>query len=295
MQELDFSHCKTYPKAYNGANGKKIAILYKGELYMLKFATKLKQIQAHPNSNAYSNSCFCEYIACQILKTLGLDTQETLLGKFQNKIVVACKDFTKGYDFFDFASLKNSVIDSQSGGYDTNLDEILFSIENQTQFDIKADEIYEFFWDMFIADSLIGNFDRHNGNWGFLVDQTNQNCKIAPIFDCGSSLYPKLSEEQFLNIANSQEEVLKRVYNFPNSAIKQNDIKINMYEFLTSTKDENCLKSLEKIANKINQKEINNIIENTPYISNNHKFFLKTMINARKTWLIDKALRGQND
>ena len=35
----DFTNCKRVPgRAYNGANGKKIAIEYQGERYMLKYA-----------------------------------------------------------------------------------------------------------------------------------------------------------------------------------------------------------------------------------------------------------------
>ena len=35
---------------------------------------------------------------------------------------------------------------------------------------IDTKEIKEKFWDMFVIDSLIGNTDRHNGNWGFLLN-----------------------------------------------------------------------------------------------------------------------------
>ena len=45
--KIDFTNCKrVLGKAYNGANGKKIAIEYNGEEYMLKFppyATKNQQ------------------------------------------------------------------------------------------------------------------------------------------------------------------------------------------------------------------------------------------------------------
>ena len=39
---------------------------------------------------------------------------------------------------------------------------------------------------MFIADSLVGNFDRHNGNWGFLINEELKKIEIAPIYDCAS-------------------------------------------------------------------------------------------------------------
>ena len=32
----------------------------------------------------------------------------------------------------------------------------------------NVEETIDRFWDMFIVDALIGNFDRHGGNWGFI-------------------------------------------------------------------------------------------------------------------------------
>ena len=91
---------------------------------------------------SYTNSCISEYVSCKILKTLGLNSQDTMLGKYNNKIVVACKDFRKKNEFFsDFASLKNTIIESSSGGYDTELSDILETIDTQEQLNIKNDEL----------------------------------------------------------------------------------------------------------------------------------------------------------
>ena len=154
---------------YGGKNGGKICIIYNNEDYMLKFPALNEGVSEH----AYSNSCISEYIACNIIKTLGLKVQETILGKYNSqgveKVVVACKDFTSyGKVFKQFAELKNSQIETSKNGYGTELEEVIETIESQQVYDIK--ELKEFFWNMFIADSLVGNFDRHNGNWGFLID-----------------------------------------------------------------------------------------------------------------------------
>ena len=38
FKKIDFTNCeKVFGKAYNGANGKKIAVNYAGSVYMLKF------------------------------------------------------------------------------------------------------------------------------------------------------------------------------------------------------------------------------------------------------------------
>ena len=48
---------------------------------------------------------------------------------------------------------------------------------------------------MFIVDALIGNWDRHNDNWGFLYNITTDEISLAPIYDCGSCLFPQANEE----------------------------------------------------------------------------------------------------
>ena len=58
---LDFTNCKRlYDRVYNGANGKKIAIEYEGEPYMLKFPPSGEN---KPTELSYTNSCISEHIA----------------------------------------------------------------------------------------------------------------------------------------------------------------------------------------------------------------------------------------
>ena len=143
---------------------------------------------------------------------------------------------------------------------------------------------------MFIVDALLGNFDRHNGNWGFLVNYGTGEVKIAPIFDCGSCLYPQIEEKQMEYVLQDKKEIEKRIFVFPTSAIKVDEMKLNYFDFLNTTDNINCLKSLKDISNKIDMNKINSIIEGTPYISEIHKRFLKTMVRQRKEQIIDKSL-----
>ena len=110
---IDFTNCEINNfKYYGGKNGGKICIIYNNEDYMLKFPSINEVIGEHE----YSNSCISEYVTCNILKTLGLNVQDTILGKYNKngveKIVVACKDFTSsGTILKQFAELKNSQIE----------------------------------------------------------------------------------------------------------------------------------------------------------------------------------------
>lgn len=193
--ELDFTNEKLNRlKMYGGRNGNKIGIIYQAENYMLKFPPKPAQNQ----DISYTNSCISEYIACHVFESLGIETQKTLLCKYNDKITVACKDFeVNGFVLKDFAYLKNTVIDSSQNGYGTEISDVLETIRNQQI--IFPVELEEFFWNMFVGDALLGNFDRHNGNWGFLVNEYLGEIKIAPVYDCGACLYPQLNDNGMRN------------------------------------------------------------------------------------------------
>ena len=190
---IDFTNLPKKNKTYAGANGSKISVLYNGEQYMLKFPAIARKNQ----ELSYTNGCISEYLGCQIFKSIGIPVQETLLGTYtkngKEKIVVACKDFTSvGVVLQDFASLKNTIIDSEHNGYGTELDDILQTLDEQMV--IEPYYLKKRFWDMFIVDALIGNWDRHNGNWGFLYNVENDTMELAPVYDCGSCLYPQADE-----------------------------------------------------------------------------------------------------
>lgn len=278
---INFTNCQINKyKYYGGRNGGKICIIYNNEEYMLKFPAINQGITEH----TYSNSCISEYLACHIIQTLGLNVQETLLGEYKvqenTKTVVACKDFTDENNILkQFAELKNGQIETSKNGYGTELSEIIEAIEEQQVYDTK--ELKEFFWDMFIADALVGNFDRHNGNWGFLINEKLRKIQIAPIYDCGSCLYPQLTDERIQEIINNEKEIDSRVYVFPTSSIKENNIKINYYDYISSLKNEDCNSALRRIVPLINLENINNIIEGTASISNVRKDFYKKIIRER--------------
>ncbi len=85
----------------------------------------------------------------------------------------------------DFASLKNTIIDSAHNGYGTELSDIVKTLEEQAA--IEPQKLTEWFWDMFIVDALIGNWDRHNGNWGFLYNPATDEISYQKLCKCERS------------------------------------------------------------------------------------------------------------
>lgn len=279
---IDFTNCRAIlGKAYNGANGKKIAVEYNGTLYMLKFPPSGKN---KPTELSYTNSCFSEHIASSIFNLIGVKAHETLLGTFKvsgrEKIVCACKDFTAdGKRLFDFCSIKNTILESDSNGTGTELEDILDTIEKQQY--ISPETLERSFWDTFVVDALLGNFDRHNGNWGFLFDEKTGESSLAPIYDCGSCLLPQASEKIMNEVLTNEDALHSRVYLYPTSAIKQNGRKINYRDFLMSAEYEGCKEATKRMVSRIDIDRISTFIDGVPYLSDLQRKFYKYYIKAR--------------
>ena len=289
---MDFSNCKRIiNKAYSGANGKKISVLFEGKQYMLKFPPSGYN---KPTELSYTNSCFSEHIGSNIFNICGIKAQNTMLGKYEInrkiKIVCACEDFTaEGSILYDFCSIKNTIIDSEHEGAGTELIDILETIEKQ-QF-LNSEYLLQFFWDMFIIDALIGNFDRHNGNWGFLYNPLEHVSEIAPVFDCGSCLLPQADEKVMDKVLSNEDELNSRIYRFPTSAIHYNGKKINYYDFLCSMINEDCNIALKRMLTKIDLSRINSFIDNDYYLTEKQKTFYKYYIQQRYEKILLAAYR----
>ena len=288
---MDFTDCKrVLGKAYSGANGKKIAVEYNGKRYMLKFPPSGKN---KPTELSYTNSCFSEYIGSTIFNMLGIAAQNTLLGTFtvsgKEKIVCACEDFTAdGSILFDFCSIKNTIIDSEHEGNGTELEDLLETIEKQ-QF-VDPYQLLEHFWNVFIVDAVLGNFDSHNGNWGFLYSERDEQSRIAPVFDCGSCLLPQADVKIMERVLRDENEMNARIYRFPTSAIHLSGRKINYHDFLCSGINVDCNHALQRMIERIELKKINQLIDQMDYISDLQRRFYKSYIENRFRKILLAAL-----
>lgn len=287
---IDFTNCRiVLSRAYNGANGSKIAVLYQGDVYMLKFPPSG---EGKPTALSYTNSCFSEHIASSIFNLLGIRAQETALGTYtvkgKTKIVCACKDFTgRGKHLLDFCSIKNTILDSDSNGSGTELDDIMDTIDKQQY--VSPPRLREHFWNVFIVDALLGNFDRHNGNWGVLYDENRNGAEIAPVYDCGSCLLPQADEKVMQEVLTSEAALNARVYQFPTSAIKLKGRKINYYDFLTGGSNSDCTRALMQMMERIDLKQIGEFICGVEEITELQKKFYLRYISARYELILRTA------
>lgn len=129
-------------------------------------------------SNA-GNEPYCEFYAAQIAKAMGLDAINYTLSSWKKSVCSVCELFTSKeltyVPIWRFGSFRSVV----------EISEYLKSL---------GEDFYNKFVDMLIFDALIYNTDRHEGNFGLLVDSvTNKPVTFAPIFDNGLGLFPYAS------------------------------------------------------------------------------------------------------
>lgn len=131
---------------------------------------------------------------------------------------------------------------------------------------------------MFVIDSLIGNTDRHNGNWGFLLNKQINEITFSPIYDCGSCLNPLLEDTELENM-NSAE--IKNLAINCYSCIKLNEKKINYMSFMQKMENKECNDAIKRKFKKVNINEIHFFIDGIECISDIRKKFYKEIISYR--------------
>ena len=144
---------------------------------------------------------------------------------------------------------------------------------------------------MFIVDALIGNWDRHNGNWGFLYNPVTDEVQIAPVFDCGSCLFPQADETIMGSVLEDPAERELRIFERPLSAIRQNGQKINYFAFISSLKHPDCNAALKRIAPRIQTSELRALVDQTPFLTDLQREFYFTILSERKERILDFSLQ----
>lgn len=267
----DFSKYEKTPVMFPGAE-KKFEIIIDGHRYIVKFQ---KNSEVGLTYNYIS-----EYLGSHIFQSIGIPVQETFLGTYDGKNVVVMKNFLEPEDaLVAFNGVGESSLERDKELYQYTYEDITAMLtENMKSTNVA--ETIERFWDMLIVDALIGNFDRHGGNWGFI--KRDNKYRIAPVYDNGSSLYPKLNtDEKIAEVLANQEEIDKRIYQFPTSHIKVKNRKSSYFEVISSMQFEACNEALKRIVPRIDLERINRIIDEIEEISELRKQFYKTMLQQR--------------
>lgn len=271
---IDFTNAIEEFNKYKGSEKKK-TLIYDSKRYLVKFPDPIRE----KNKNiSYINNAYSEYVGSNIFRIVGFKVQNTILGKYKyngnDKIVCACEDFTdEENELYEFESIALSSNPDKKIG--TEVEDIMEVIQTNKMI---CSDTSKMFWKMFIIDALIGNTDRHNGNWGFLINVKTQKIEFSPIYDCGSCLNPLLEDTE---IEKLDEIAIKNLAINCYSCLRENGKRINYINYIKKMKNKECNDAIEEIFLDIKINEINKFIDEIEGISNIRKTFYKSIINYR--------------
>lgn len=283
MELIDFSIYPASDVQYGGSERKEAILVPNGGgrpcEYMLKFRKR--------TPFGMRNNHLSEYLGSRIFEVLGYPTQKVFLGLRHGEEVVACKSFVAdGKQFVPFNDVGESTLDEDKESYQYDYEDIMRMLRDNSKLTDVAETI-SMFWEMFIVDALLGNFDRHGMNWGFI--KRDNAYALAPVFDNGSCLFPNMTDEdEMSSIVTSPEETAKRVYGFPLSQIKLRGRKSSYYEVINSLAFPECNRALEEVMGRIQLERIEALVGEMP-ISECHRAFYRHMIQARYHGILESS------
>ncbi|MCD8095130.1 MAG: HipA domain-containing protein [Ruminococcus sp.] len=274
---------------YGGLDRKDGLVNPDGQRYMVKYSEKHSRINNFDTS--YVNNVVSEYVSSHILDILGFPVHETFLAARNGELLVACKNFcTESSKLIEFSRYLRKYYDSGNVGRLPSLSQLNFILSNDTDLSPHTDEFQIAYWERFVGDALVANFDRHMGNWGYMVSENGVSA--APIYDNGSTLFPALSEEGMSEVLQSEKGLLKRVFLFPKAALLVNGQKASYSDMLTSGYNKYLNEAVLKIVPKIEEKmpDVIEFIGEQDFFSDTRKSFYSTIIQKRFELLLKPSL-----
>lgn len=265
----DFSPYELKVSVYDGAAEKR-TMLMDGHLYMVKFGYDAAPQEEHPSRTSYVNLPVNEYIGSKVFAASGIPTQDVILGDYKGRSVVACRDFMYEMDpnlmLLHFKQLEISMPGGSSRSKARPDWEFVSQVldEHDALEGIRARARHRFL-QMTCVDALIGNFDRHANNWGFIADRrTADILDLAPVYDCGSSLSPSLSREGMRERVEDPQQMREANMAAPYMAMNVGGKRRKFAFFLTSETARPFRAELPELWPRLSEEVTDRIVEQTP-------------------------------
>ena len=282
---IDFNQSSELVNTYLG-NAFKLKVRHEGHIYILKFGAPITAPRPS-EMGSYENSPYSEYLGSHVFECLGIEAQRTYLGEYRGRLVVACQDFTDTRDvhssLIEFKSLENSFVygSSSTPGRTPILEDVERVLDTHPYLEPIRHDAQQRFWETLCVDSLIGNFDRHASNWGYLLnEETGSLYKCAPVYDCGSSLSQKLSEAAMAD-ALEHPSHLKDIAVRPTMALIVGGAKPRYLDFFQSERSERARETLARVLDRVDIERLRSVIARMPAVSDVRREFYGAIIAER--------------
>ncbi|MCL2054971.1 MAG: HipA domain-containing protein [Oscillospiraceae bacterium] len=274
----DFSGFRVVPLGLGGVTRKIVLEDGGGSLLILKFAKDKLGILI--------KDYLCEYVGSSMAKLLGYPVQEVELGYYEGEECAAVKMFS--HTLVSFKGLGTSSADGVkvgSKGENYNLQWLLDLEMKQGKFKLTQEQYINWVWQVFMLDMFIGNFDRHEGNWGFFYERGGYT--PAPLYDNGACFYPKLIDTAQMNMSDGE---MRNLVEFQTKcAIIYKGKKKAFFEIMNLVlKEETASREFRAFIKKVDETDFQPIFDYL--IQYNKKYndtikFIKRVFNCRRELL----------
>jgi hypothetical protein len=275
----DYSAYHKNNRVYTGSE-EKIGITIDQQDYIIKFQKN--------SETGYLNNHISEHLGSSIFDLLGETAQVTALGLYRGRQVVLCKDFNRRDGIFTpFNGVGESSLERDRELYSYTYEDITMMLVDNVKI-THVDAVIDKFWNMYIIDALVANFDRHGANWGFI--KRDNTYEMAPVFDNGSSLFPRRNTDELMLEAMNRQDVIEEItFKYPTSQIRQGKRKSSYYDIINSLEFEACNQALSRVMGRIDLRRIFALIDLEDMLSDLQKAFYKHIIEYRYDHIIKKS------
>lgn len=283
----DVSGIKQNLRTYGGFSCTKIGITLEGKNYLLKYPANLQAKDSFRMTDRRLNSSYSEYVGSKIFEMFYIPVHKVELVKRNDTICALCEDFVKSGRLVEIGELKATYEDGfvcadgqLSAGNSNDLDETLTVIRSHPVAKLLPD-FEEFFWNMFIVDTLLGNLDRAYDNFGIIVD--NDSVSLAPVYDNGNCLAANWSINKISRYLGDRECMERLAYGAFTCSFRDKGECINPYELIRSGKYKGCTEALGMLKPLLLE-DIIAVINEAP-IPDLYKNFYTELITIRFNYL----------
>ena len=231
-----------------------------------------------------------------MFEACGIPVQETLLGTYGGRVVVGCLDFVKTSDeataLLPFSRIENSVVSSSERGRYPALETMYSVFDAYDGLQGLREPAIERYWDTFVVDAVIGNFDRHGGNWGYLIDEGRERIVgLAPVYDCGSSFTPSLSEDAMGTLMQDADAMTERALRFPKAALTLGGRKLAYQDVMMSPEiGREARRALLRLRPRLESLDVYGIARGQEGISDVRAAYAQAMVESRYDVLLRPAI-----
>lgn len=198
------------------------------------------------SNKRYPAEFWAEIVASAVGELVGVTVPETFCAKLDDKYAALVKFFLKiewdpnqkRFGQLDTLFHGGDLIMGLDPAFDRKVGDKhnIFLVERIFS-EMVPNNLFDQFLKILIFDTLIGNTDRHQDNWGFIQDNKTNEMNLAPAFDNSTSLGSELIEQKIAGYLDRGKVQLRQYIKKGKAHIRWSDngtdlVRLNHFDLL---------------------------------------------------------------